>query len=188
MISNGHYSVDTTTGNNVYYIQLEVNSVLYAVQTNTDPVTPVAPTGIEYQFTAPTQNFNPIVVYPANFSTLVGYSANFTTTESTAGTNLSFVSSVAPQIQPSPTLLMSVNCVFNKFASPPNILFAITPNVNVGANYFLQPFPIFAPILGGQYRQIRLQLMNTNYLMIPLADPNVCIVLQIKENPQLIKN
>jgi hypothetical protein len=188
MIANGQYSLDTATGNNVYYIQLELNSVLYAVQVNTYPVATVPPTGITYEFTAPSITFNPIVTFPSNFCKIVGFAAGFSTTESNAGTNLSFTSSVAPQVQPSPTLLLSCNACFNKFSQPPNILFALTPNVSVGASFYIQPFPVWTTVLGGQYSQIRLSWMNTSYQAIPLQDPTCCIVLLIREKPPMIKN
>jgi hypothetical protein len=184
MIQNNHYSVDTATGNNVYYINMEINSVLYAVQVNTYPILPTAPLGITYQFTAPTEQFNPMITFPANFCNIVGYAANFTTTQSNAGTILSFTSSSAPQVQPSPTLMLSCSCVYNKYMNPSSILFALTPNVDVGASFYIQPFPVYSPCIGGQFRQLRLTWMNSNYQAIPLQDPTCCIVLLIRQAPK----
>jgi hypothetical protein len=187
MINNGQYAIDSSTGQNIYYITLELNAVLYAVQLNTFPVPTTAPAGVEFQFTAPTTTFNPIVIFPANFNKIVGFAPNFTSTESTAGTNLSFTSSIAPQVQPSPTLLLSCNAVFNKFSTPPNILASITPNVDVGASYYIQFYPQYTTLVGGQYSSLRLAWMNTSFQAIPLQDPTCCIVLLIREKQNLIQ-
>lgn len=184
MIQNNHYSTDSATGNNIYYINLEINSVLYAVQVNTFPITTTPPAGVTYQFTAPSVTFNPTITFPANFCNIVGFAAGFTTSQSNAGTILSFTSSVAPQVQPSPTLMLSCNCVFNKYMSPSSILFALTPNVAVGASFYIQPFPVYSPCMSGQFRQIKLSWMNSNYQAIPLQDPTCCIVLLIRQTPK----
>lgn len=181
-IQNGHYSIDTATGNYVYYITMEVNTVLYSVQLNTFPVTTTPPDNIEYQFTAPTETFNPILQFlTGNFYSIVGYALGFATTESNAGTILSFSSSTSPEVQPSPTLFMSVSCVNNFLTNPPNILFAVTPNVDAGANYSVQPFPVWADVLSGNYSEIRVQFYNTNFQAIPIQDNNICIILLLRQ-------
>jgi len=180
-IQNNHYSVDTATGNNVYYINMEVNSVLYSVQINTFPITTTPPDNIIYQFTAPTVTFNPILSFPTgNFNQIVGYASGFSTTESNAGNTLSFSSSTSPEVQPSPTLLMSVSCVNNFLTNPPNILYAVTPNVDAGANYSVQPFPVWSDVQSGNYSEIRVQFYNTSFQAIPIKDNNICIILMLK--------
>jgi hypothetical protein len=139
---------------------------------------------VTFQFTAPVTEFNPLVTFPTNFNAVVGFAANYTTAKSNAGTTLSFTSSVAPQVQPSPSLLLSVSAVNNQYNIDPSILYCISPTVSVGAQISLNPYPMFSPMLGGLYSQIRVRFLNSLYQAIPLADPNMVIILTIRKTGQ----
>jgi hypothetical protein len=184
MIENNHYATQTNsdgTTSNIFYWDMVVNETAYAIQINVFNVATTAPSGVSYQFTPPTVQFNPLVTFPSNFNNIVGYSANYTTTESNSGTTLSFTSSVAPQVQPSPSLLLSVTGVNNKYNTDPSILYCLSPTVSVGAQITVNPYPMFSPMLGGLYSQIRLRWLNASYKPIPLADPNQTIILTIRK-------
>lgn len=184
MIENGHYATQTNsdgTLSNVFYWDMVINETLYAVQVNTFSIPTTAPAGVTYQFTAPVQQFNPVLTFPANFCKIVGFTPSFTTTTSNAGTTLSFTSSIAPEVQPSPSLLLSVSGVNNIYSQPPNILFCLSPTVSVGAQFYIQPYPMYCPLLGGLYSQLRLAWLNTSFQSIPIQDSNCSIVLVIRK-------
>lgn len=187
MLNNNHYATQENTDgttSNVFYWDMVVNETLYAVQVNTFNIPITAPDGVTYQFTAPVTQFNPLVTFPQNFNNIVGFAANYTTTTSNAGTTLSFTSSVAPQVQPSPSLLLSVSSVNNVYNTDPSILYCISPTVDVGAQITVNPYPMFSPLLGGMYNQIRVRFLNSSYQAIPLADPNMVIILTIRKTGQ----
>jgi hypothetical protein len=182
MINNNHYAVQENADgseSNVFYWDMAVNETLYAIQVNTFNVATSPPDGITYKFAAPVTQFNPLVSFPQNFNNIVGFSAGFTTSISNAGTTLSFTSSVAPQVQPSPSLLLSVSSVNNQYNVDPSIL-----PCDVGSQITVSPYPMFSPLLGGMYNQIRVRLLNSSYKPIPLQDPNMVIILTIRKTGQ----
>ena len=151
MINNGHYATQTNddgSTSNIFYWDMTVNETLYAVQINTFNIPTTAPTGVTYQFTAPVEQFNPIVSIPSNFNKIVGFSAGFTTTSSNDGTTLSFTSSMSPEVQHSPSLLLSVSGVNNVYSQPPNILFCLSPTVSVGSQFYVQPYHVLPSFRG----------------------------------------
>ena len=187
MINNNHYAVQENADgseSNVFYWDMAVNETLYAIQVNTFNVATSPPDGITYKFSAPVTQFNPLVSFPQNFNNIVGFAANYTTSISNAGSTLSFTSSVAPQVQPSPSLLLSVSSVNNQYNVDPSILYCISPTVDVGSQVTVAPFPMFSPLLGGMYNQIRVRLLNSSYKPIPLQDPNMVIILTIRKTGQ----
>lgn len=196
-INNGTYLINDA-GQNVYYIQLVVNPNRYAVQINTFPVPTVLPTG----WTAPVANpatgalgwvgfptttFNPQIILPANFNEVLGYTANFTTSLNTGlGTNLSYLSSTSPQVQPNSSIYFAISNIANKYAIPNSIIYSISPSVAFGEQITESP-PQFAwnKLLSGTYNEIRLQILGINNQPIKILDPNMTIVIVIRDTKDL---
>jgi hypothetical protein len=89
MIENNHYLVNSQ-GNNVYYIELEVNATRYSIQINLYKIPTAAeastaslsvPSGGSFMFrdnaANSSNNFNPKITIPANFHSLIGFDENF---------------------------------------------------------------------------------------------------------------
>ncbi len=196
-INNGTYLINAS-GQNVYYIQLVVNPNRYAVQINTFPVPTVLPAG----WTAPVANpatgalgwvgfpavtFNPQIILPANFNQVLGYTANFTTSLNTGlGTNLSYLSSTSPQVQPNSSIYFAISNIANKYAIPNSIIYSISPSVAFGEQITESP-PQFAwnKLLSGTYNEIRLQILGINNQPIKILDPNMTIVIVIRDTKDL---
>jgi len=183
MISNGHYLINST-GSYVYYAEMVVNPNLYAVQINTFPVPTSLPSGYTAPagFTFPTAVFQPNLTFPANFNKIVGFTANFVTSgNSTPTVNYSVTSTTAPQVQPNANVYLAVSNISNPYATPNSIIFAIAPSVAFG-NQITELPPQFAwnKLLNGTYTQIRLQILGSDYNPLPILDPNITIVLVIR--------
>lgn len=196
-INNGTYLINAS-GQNVYYIQLVVNPNRYAVQINTFPVPTVLPAG----WTAPVANpatgalgwvgfptttFNPQIILPQNFNQVLGYTANFTTSLNTGlGTNLSYLSSTSPQVQPNSSIYFAISNIANKYAIPNSIIYSISPSVAFGEQITESP-PQFAwnRLLSGTYNEIRLQILGINNQPIKILDPNMTIVIVIRDTKDL---
>jgi|688.fasta_scaffold550733_1 hypothetical protein len=205
-IQNGTYLINNS-GSNVYYIELLVNASRYAIQLNTFQVPTSLPTG----WTAPsnfagfpTQTFNPIVTFPANFNKIVGYPSNFasnnnvnnaytppTPTSSNnyvakdgAGT-LSYLSNTSPQVQPNNNVLFSVSNINNPYAQPSSIIYSLNPNVNIGEQIYVTP-PNFMwnKLIDGTYNEIRLTFLGTNLQPLIINDPNMTILLTIRDKSE----
>lgn len=196
MIQNGTYLINASS-QNVYYAELLVNANRYSIQLNTFPV----PTSLPAGYTAPVANpatgaaafvgypttaVTPIVTFPASFSTIVGYAAGFTSTTS-ATANLSFFSSVAPQVQPNPVAYVNMTGISNKYSSPSTIIYSISPNVGFGSLITEKP-PEFAynTLITGTYNQLRIQFTGTGGALLPILDGNITILLTIREVEKLL--
>ena len=186
MIANGTYLVNAD-GLNVYYIEILLNPTLYAVQINTYPqVVNTLPTG----WTNPsglalaTGNYNPTITLPANFSSILGFSAGYTTPQpAVAGSVFSVLSTVAPQVQPNPSLFLTMNCIQNVYAIPSSIIYAITPTTATGTQIADRPYQYsWNKLLSGTYNQLRIQLLGTDLGGINILDPNMTIILLIRDN------
>jgi hypothetical protein len=186
MIANGDYLFNGT--NNVYYAELVVNPTRYAVQVNTYPIPQTLPSGwtnpsgFTFATNATTQ---PTLTFPSAFSAIVGFSAGFATAGNGTATNYSVLSTVAPQVQPNPNVYLAVSNINNPYASPNSIIYAISPNVDFGSQIVDTP-PQFAwnSLLAGTYNQLRLQILGSNFQPLPILDPNITILLAIRNKKE----
>jgi hypothetical protein len=206
MISNGHYLINNT-GNNVYYFELLVNPNRYAIQINTFQVPTALPVGWSQpsNFPAyPNQTFNPIITIPANFNSIIGYIANFTSNgninnaytpptasisnnyvaKNGAGT-LSYLSNTYPNIQPNSSIFLSISNINNPYSQPSSIMYSITPTVDIGANIIERP-PNFmwVKLINGTYNNLRVQFLGIDKQPISLKDPNLTIILTIRDKDE----
>jgi hypothetical protein len=191
-IANGDYLFNGT--NNVYYAELVVNPTLYAVQVNTFPIPQVLPTpappalpwsapvGWEFATNATTQ---PTLTFPPNFNLIIGFPPNFATLGNGTGSNYSVVSTTAPQVQPNPNVYLAISNIANPYAVPSSILYAIAPNVDFGSQIVEVP-PQFAfnTLLAGTYAEIRLTILGSNLQPLPILDPNMTILLAIRNKKE----
>lgn len=183
-IQNGHYLVNSG-GQNVYYAEMIINPTQYAVQVNTFAVPTSLPVGWTNpaSLVFPTTTFNPVLTFPANFNEIVGYAVNFATAINTGGGNtLSYLSSVAPQLQPNSSLLVSMSGIDNKYANPNTIIYSVAPNVGLGELIVEKPAQFnFNRMLSGTYNQLRFQFLGGNLSPVIIRDPNMTIILVIKD-------
>jgi hypothetical protein len=203
-INNGHYGYNGA-GENVYFIELVLNTSEYAVQVNTFnlilPTGFTAAEGFGSAIAGPCPGFTTTDITvieedkqsgypPLNFGNLVGlpgFITPFTNTPSlstfTAG---SWLSTVAPQIQPNPVLYVSLSNIENKYASPSTIIGVVSPQVAFGELIVEVP-PQFAwnKLFPGTYNGLRLSLTASNSSQIEILDPNITIVLVIRDRSDI---
>lgn len=206
MIQNGHYLINAS-GNYVYYFELLVNANRYAIQLNTYQVPTSLPAGWSQpsNFAGyPTQTFNPVVTFPAFFNEIVGYSAGFASnnnvnnayvpptasvsnnyvTKNGIGT-ISYLSNVSPQVQPNNNVIFSLSNVNNPYTQPSSIIYSLNPNVKVGEQiYETPPNFMWNKMIDGTYNEIRLTLLNNKLEPLILNDPNMTILLVIRDRDE----
>jgi hypothetical protein len=196
------YLVDSA-GDNVYFVEWVVNPTAYAIQLNTYNVPTTLPTG----WTNPGltllggQSFNPIVTTPTKFNEIVGFSSTFssdqnqnnaspnpgTATAYKLGSTFSYLSTITPQVQPNANLLVAISNIDNIYANPSSIIYSLAPSVSIGQLVVEKP-PQFNwnTLLRGTYNELRIQFLGTDLQPIRIKDPNMTILLAIKdltENP-----
>ena len=184
-IANGTYLVNDL-GQNVYYIEFLLNPTLYAVQINTYPQLTALPVG----WTNPgglalsTTVINPTITLPAKFNEILGFAPGYTTPQpAVPNTVFSVISTVAPQVQPNPSVFLSMNCIQNIYAIPSSIIYAITPTTATGTQISDRPNQYsWNRLLSGTYNQLRIQLLGTDLGAINILDPNMTIILLIQDN------
>ena len=184
-IANGHYLVDSG-GNNIYYINISANTTRYATQIDIFQFPNSLPAGYTNPASVVFPPVNQITMtMPTKFNELLGFSAGFTTTAPT-GTNLSFLSSVAPNIQPNNVLYVSVSNIDNKYGSPSGLVHRIVPNTTFGSLITENPEFSFQPLHSGTYNELQIQILGTDKSPIRIIDPNIVITFLIKNKEQSI--
>jgi hypothetical protein len=187
MINNGDYLIDAS-GNYVYYLDMVVNAVEYGIQLNSFAVPTALPSGWTNPagLVFPTTSFTPQFIIPASFNKIIGYPANTTFPQTITNlTNQSTISSIAPEVQPNPTLFITCSGIQNPYTIPSSIIYSITPNANVGDQIvFTPPQLIFNKILEGTYDRLALQILGSNLQPIQILDPNMTITLEIRNTQQ----
>ena len=185
MIANGTYLVNDV-GQNVYYLEFLLNPTLYAVQINTYPQLTMLPVG----WTNPSglglgsATTNPTITLPANFNLILGFPAGYVTPQPAVfNTVFSALSTVAPQVQPNPSLFLTMNCIQNVYAIPSSIIYAVTPVTATGTQIADRPYQYsWNKLLSGTYNQLRIQFLGTDLAGINILDPNMTIILLIQDN------
>lgn len=194
-IQNGTYLINSA-GKNVYYAEFLINPNRYAVQINTFPVPTSLPAGWSVPVADPasgtagwvgfpTTTFNPQLTIPNNLNKILGFTnpSPFQTSLNTGvGTNLSYISNTAPQVQPNSSVYLAISNIANKYAIPNSIIYSLSPSVAFGEQINEYP-PQFAwnKLLSGTYNELRLQILGIDYQPLTILDPNMTIVLVIRD-------
>jgi len=206
-IQNGMYLINTGTGANVYYAEFILNPSRYAVQINTFLFPSALPAGFATPsnfigfITSPLTTFNPRITLPAKFNELFGYTAGFQTSfninnsfvapvgdpyvaKNGAGT-ISYLSTQSPNLQPNSSIYFSMSNINNQYAQPSSIIYALVPTVAAGEIITERP-PQFMwnKLIDGMYNELRLTFLGSNLAPIPIADPNMTIILTIKDDSE----
>ena len=190
-----------TGGQNVYYIELQVNPTQYVVQLNTFLV----PTALPVGYTAPSAGFNSVTAvtgYPTtafnpqvsiptlpSFGNIIGFAAGtgIAPPATALGTGtLSYTSSTAPQVQPNYSLLLTSSVVENPYSTPQSVIYGITPTVAIGEIITEKP-PQFMwnKLRDGTYNELRLAFLGTNLGDIAINDPSITVLLVIANANEL---
>jgi hypothetical protein len=186
MIQNGHYLVNAS-GQNVYFFEWIVNPTIYSIQLNTYQFPTALPVGWTNPAAVPfpAATFKPQVSTPANFNLIVGFATTFTSDRDLGtaypDTN-SYTSTITPQVQPNPTLLVTSSNIDNKYASPSSVIYSVTPTVAIGEQIIEKP-PEFSwnKMIGGTYAELRVTLTGSDNGPCVILDPNMTIILAIRE-------
>lgn len=207
MIRNGTYLINSS-GDADYYAEMLINPNRYAVQINTFQVPTSLPTGYSQpsNFVGfPTQTFNPVITIPQNFNVITGYTAGFSTNSNVnnayvppspsnasnnyvskdgAGT-LSYLSNTYPNVQPNSSIFLGISNINNPYSQPSSIIYSITPSVKIGEQIIERP-PNFMwnKMIDGTYNQLRIQFLGINKQPISLADPNITVILTIRDKDE----
>jgi hypothetical protein len=201
-LQNGTYW--SVSGTYYYPFELIINANRYAVQLNTYQI-PTAATAPATATTPPagwaSVVFNSVVTFPSAFNAIVGYTAGFASDNNvgggitfgtpTAATNyasvnsvntISYLSNLAPQVQPNSSVLFSLSNINNPYTQPSSIIYSLNSNVGVGELISEKP-PNFMwnKLIDGTYNELRLTFLSPTLQAITINDPNMTILLTIRD-------
>ena len=201
-IQNGHYLVNS--GQNVYYAEFILNPSRYAVQINTFlfptslPVGYTNPAGVPF----PPQSFNPSIILPPKVNVILGFVQNFTTNlninnafvppvspyvSKLANGTLSYISTVAPNLQPNSSVIINISNIDNQYAQPTGTCYTIIPTVAIGEVINEKPVNyIWNKLIPGTYNQLTINILGNDLSPIKIQDPSMTFVFVIKEGNETI--
>ena len=187
MIASTHYMTNSA-GQYVYFLEFVVNTSRYAVQINLYPLSTAIqtlnsyslPSGATWSVPATASQVE-VNITTTGFGEVLGYDVGtYGNSTYVAGTTpISFLSSVAPQITPYSSIVVSCSLVNNKAIIPSNILASFTPlGTSIGSLFKYEPnMPQYADIDDGQYTQLTIEFRDQLSREIIIQDPNMLISL-----------
>lgn len=187
-IDNGHYLINNTTGDYVYYAEFIYNTTLNQVNINTYPV----PTSLPAGYSEPTNwddypdnYYNPIITLSSSFNEIVGYTAGYATSDNYGNnTTLNYASSTSPDLQENEALLITIQQCQNEYTRPYGVIYALTIQ-NSDADDVIIEKPsqfIFTNIISGVYSELYIRILKaSDYSPAVINNPNMVIVLCIKD-------
>jgi len=209
MAKNGTYLINAS-GEYVYYAEFILNPTRYAVQINTFLFPTALPTGyvLPSNFPAggfPTQTFNPSITIPAKLNVILGFPVGFVSNQNTnnaytpptasssnnyvsknSSNTLSYLSNVAPNVQPNSSIYFSLSNINNPYSLPSSIIYSIVPQGEVGTLITERPPQfMFNKMIDGTYNQLTLTFLGNDLQPIILNDPQMTILLTIKEGDEM---
>ena len=209
MLANGTYMTTADGKSNVFFLTLKINPTLYAVEVCSYAVPTAAsnpngyllPSGSTLPY--PTASFTPIPVFPATFNAIVGFPAgwagqNWVGQATSAGLYNSvpyswnattgvvgYTSSASPQVNPNATIYLALSAINNPYSLPSSIIYAITPSNGIGGVIIDKP-PQFCwnKFIDGTYNQLYVTFLGSDLSPIQIQDPNISILLAIKDGDE----
>lgn len=180
-VRNGHYLIDNV-GDYWFPGSLAYNPSLYAIQFTALPIPATVPVG----YTNPA-NFSPaattsiqLVIPDTPVKAIFGFSPGIYPAAPSA-TLYNVVSDQVPVGSPLNSIVIRCNLAQNQVSNPPDVLFAVSPNVAFGSNIVVQASEYaWSNVRRGNFPALEIQLVDENFNQIACRDPNVCILLLLK--------
>ena len=202
-----YYPFDLYVNPTRYAVQLNTYPTLTVA--NATAAGRTYPAGVPPLPATTADQINSVVVFPPNFSSIVGYPVNFTSvfnqgntyvpptpsaannyvtkSPGTAPTDgiLSYLSNVAPQVQPNSNLLINLSNINNPYSQPSGIIYSLTPSVAIGEVINDRP-PNFMwnKMIDGTYNSITLSFLGSNLQPLTIRDPQMTILLTIRDKDE----
>ena len=192
-IENSLYLVNAD-GNYFYFLNVAVNAVKYALEIQTTscpyngdiatlPVGWTLPVGFPVA-PAVGLSWNAVLTVPVGMSEYLGQAVGFSTSaNSGVGTTLAFLSTICPQINPTPNVMVSIQGISNRYAQSPVIYSFSSAGVAFGSMIQERPNELlWNQLSAGTYNEIRVSFLGTDFRPLPLLDPSITLLLAIKSN------
>ncbi len=185
MDANGDYTADSA-GTRSYYINLVANPTYYAVAL-TELVVVVPGGGSNPNGLTPGKTFQLVVPPPVStnitsFSAYIGFNPG-TYPAVSLSTNYAINGQQPPEVSTVTNVNVACDRVINGTLSRyPNVFYTFSPQVDFGQQIVERPFfPVWLRIIDGTTRSISFTFTDQNNNPLPVRDPGVSGVVQIRE-------
>lgn len=192
MIANNLYLIDAA-GNYVFYLSLQYNPTFYAVQLVVAPV----PTSLPSGYTQPAgwngyraSSVTPTLVLAAtgSIAPLLGFVAGASYPAAPAAVSTSILSTMTPQGSTVNSLIARCSLVNNPTSVPTDIMDGFPINTTFGSNITYDPsFEKWVDVRDGTYNSLVFTIVDQSLNQIVALDPNVSIVLLLRNKPSASK-
>jgi len=183
-----------SSGQYVYFVELQVNVPRYAIQFNSY-ATPTAasattlgytiPSGATWSFPASAQT--PQITFNQAFGNLVGLTAG-TLPSTIQSTNYSIVSTTTPIISPIDSYILTCSLCDSPYSIPSDTFFTLPLSGGLGSLVSASPSQIVLnSIKPNFYKSFTIRFFDQLFNALPLQDRSVTITLAIQEASQKIK-
>lgn len=188
MLLNNLYLTVNNGGQNVFFVELVVNTVRYKAQLNCYYIPTSANASLlgytkpgSASWSYPSSNETPTISFCSGLLTLLGFKDGLISYPSVAqATNYTKVSDTYPVLSPIFNYIITCNLVESKFNNVPNILCQVPINASFGNLISLnnsQSQQI--NVRKGTYNEIVIQLWDQNYDILRMNDPEMILTLLI---------
>lgn len=204
MVQNKHYYVNAT-GDFVYLITFSINPSFYAVEVNCFETSLTIATNNGWLIPAgatwvnPNNTIVPILNVVENFNKLIGFDVgsypnavisgippNQIETPAYTSTQV-FLSTIAPEITPVSSFVLTCSLINNNYAIPTNLLYSFSPIGSFGEQFSISPNQyMFIDVQNGQYSGFNCQFLDQNLNPVSLQDPTITILLCISDEGEKI--
>lgn len=201
-INQNLYYYDSGSGMNVYFLQFQTNSTLYAVQLNSFFV-PTATQALANGWIAPstpgwtvnggTHFVAPQVFLSVGLGALLGintgiYPTPVATTGTWTTTPRTTIGSKAPAINAVSSIILRTNLIAQSAVGSPADMLALVPITSqFGAlTSFVAPHPVYSPIQNGNFTFVEITFCNQAAQPIKIFDPDITLTLEIRSQNKSI--
>ena len=195
MVKNNHY-LKTTSGDNVYFLELITNPVYYSLEFRISSLAEVITlNGVEYNITTstdvwiagdwlpPTQFECPQIIIPSNnnFGELIGFSEGRVISQDTStdiiNKQFSFLNTQVPNMEPSSSFIVTCSLVDNDLGVPNNILHSFTVPNNTSFGDLNSPISdiTYSCIKPGSYANLEIAIYDQNFDPLIIIDSNMLL-------------
>jgi hypothetical protein len=184
----------SSSGKNVYYIDLTENSIQYAAQLNVYQIptqTTATANGLTIPvgapFSLPTSfAVSPTLTFGSKFGSLLGMVAGTYPVDQTQDTQTT--STFSPQISVVNSLAFTCNLISNPSVSRPHdLFFATSLSASYGEQIRINPYPMYSEVRDGYYQYIEIGVLDQNLNVLELYDTDGNITITIANDEDRIK-
>jgi len=133
----------------------------------------------------PAVSYTPQVIFPSSggINSILGFASNTTIPATQQTSTQAFTSTSTPNLTPINSLIVFCNLVNNKYSQNNQVIFGFTPNTTFGSNIVVQNnlADSYIDVFEGYYSYIELEFRDQNLNPIQMRDPNLCILMLLKD-------